>query len=151
MALTFQGVSISDIDSGIITKIEIAEQGGSYQVAGDFTGASIQVNPLSMRSDPSDSELVYALEFVCSFTLVQTDSSQEIAAMNGTSGTGLYETDVEVKFTFLSGRTITLGSVTAYPMRLTLAYQSGGEDGAQKIECNGRTIEPFTSFPSKVA
>ena len=152
MALTFQGMSKTDIETGIITKIEIAEQDASpsYQNVGDFTTPSIDVTPLTMPSDPSGSEKVYALQFEFSFEIVQTKKTAELAALAGTSGTGLYETDVQIKFTYATGRTMTLGSVTAYPMRVIPSYTNGTEEEAQKIPIKGQTIEPITSLAAKV-
>lgn len=150
MALTFQGISKTDIETGIISKIEIAIQGGSYLNVGDFTPPSITVTPLSVPSDPAGTEKVYALRFEFSFEIVQTKKTAELAALAGTANTGLYETDVEVKFTYATGRTLTLGAVTAYPMRVVPSYDIGTEDGSQKIPITGRTIEPITVLAAKV-
>jgi len=153
MALTFQGVSKSDILSGVVAKIEIATQAGSpsYQDVGLFEPPQISIEDLSMPSDPSGSPLVYALRFSFSFTIVQTKKTAELAAMAGTSGTGLYETDVQIKFTMIDGRTWTLGSVTTYPMSVNASYSSGTEADAQKIAISSSTIEPITSVAAKVS
>ena len=153
MALTFQGISKSDIETGIIGKIEIAIQDGSpsYVDAGDFTHPQISIEPLSMKSDPSGSDLVYALRFSFSFSIVQTLKTAELAAMAGVADTGVYETDVQIKYTYLSGRVVTLGSITAYPLRMLMTYTNGSESEAQRIDCTGTTIEPISSIAAKVA
>lgn len=153
MALTFQGLSKTDIETGIISKLEIATQAGSpsYLDAGDFRDANIRFEAMTRPTDPAGTLRTYALRFTISFTLVQTKKTAELAAMAGTSGTGLFETDVQIKATYISGRVITLGSITAYPMRLVMNYDSGGEDESQYIECSGQTIEPITSVAAKVA
>jgi len=153
MALTFQGQKVSDIQSGIIVKIEIADLTASttWKNVGDFTPPVVQVKGLTMPSDPSGSLLTYALDFAFSFSIVQTLKTAELAAMAGTAGTGVYETDVLVRFTFLTGRTITLGAVAATPLRITLDYANGSEEEAQRIDVTGRTIEAITSFGAKVA
>lgn len=153
MALTFQGYSKSDISSGIVAKIEIAIQAGSpsYLVVGDFTPPTINIEPLSMPSDPSGSDLVYALKYSFSFSIVQTKKTAELAAMAGTASTGLFQTDVQLKFTYLDGRVVTLGSVTANPLRVLLSYTNGGEEESQRIDVSGQTIEPITSLAAKIA
>lgn len=153
MALTFQGFSKTDIQTGIVSKIEIAVQSGtpSYLSVGDILSTEITVEGLTIPCDPSGSELTYALRFSVSFQLSQTKKTAELAAMAGTSGTGLFETDVQLKITYLSGRVLTLGSITAYPMRVTMSYTNGTEDGAQLITVSGTTIEPITALDAKVA
>jgi len=153
MALTFQGMKKEDIVSGIIAKIEIAASTASTTWAdvGDFTPPVITVKGLTMPCDPSGSLLTYALDLSFSFSIVQTLKTAELAAMAGTAGTGMYETDVLVKFTYLSGRTLTLGAVAAAPLRITMDYTNGSEEEAQRIDVTGRTVEPITSFGAKVA
>ena len=152
MALTFQGLSKSDIDSGMIVKIEFAAATASttWFVVGDFTPPQLNVRGLTQPCDPSGSLLTYALEFSFSFAAVQSKKTAELAAMAGTAGTGLYETDALVRFTYIDGRTITLGAVAAAPMRVTADYTNGSEEEAQRIEFTGRTIEPITAFAAKV-
>ena len=153
MPLTFQGVKKSDITSGIVAKIEIAPLTASttWSDVGDFTPPVIQVKGLTRPCDPSGSLMTYALDFSFSFSIVQTLKTAELAAMAGTAATGIYETDVLVRFTFLTGRTITLGAVATAPMRITLDYTNGSEEEAQRIDVSGRTIEATTSFDAKVA
>jgi len=152
MALTFQGIKKSDITSGIVAKIEIAAATASttWVDVGDFTPPQINVKGLTQASDPSGSLITYALDFSFSFSIVQTLKTAELAAMAGTAGTGIYETDVLVRFTYLTGRTLTLGAVVSAPMRITLDYTNGGEEEAQRIDVTGRTIEPITSLGAKV-
>lgn len=153
MALTFQGLSKGDIDTGIVTKIEIAAQSGtpSYLDAGDFTDCVITIEGLTMPHE-GGTMLTYALRFSASWSLVQTLKTAELAAMAGTSGTGIYETDVQIKFTLATGRTITLGAVTGVPMRMTMDYTNDGTiDGVQNIPCSCSTIEPYANFAAKVA
>lgn len=151
MALTFQGVSKSDIQSGIIVKIEMAAQTASttWFDVGDFTPPVISVTPLTMPSDPSGSELAYALDFSFSFSIVQSKKTAELAAIAGTAGTGLLETDVLVRFTYIDGRTLTLGAATAAPMRVIPTYTNGSEEESQKIDITGRTIEAIDTLGAK--
>ena len=153
MALPFQGMSKSDIETGIIAQIEIAYQAGSpsYVNAGDVERCAVTANVLSMRADPSDTDLPYAFEFTVDFALVQTDASAEIASMTSTSGTGVYRQAVQLKLTYVTGRVLTLGSDSDYPLYLLLNYSNGDAQGSQRIEGSGRTIEPITSFPGKVS
>lgn len=153
MALLFQGLSKADIETGIITKVEMAYQSGtpSYVDVGDFERCDISVNTLTMPSDPSNSDLPYAMEFDVSFAIVQTGASTEIGAMTSATGTGALLQAVQLRITYITGRVLTLGAVTAYPMLVNMNYTNGGADGAQKIECTGHTIEPLTAFPGKVS
>ena len=153
MGLTFQGQKVADITSGIIVKIEIAPSTASttWSDVGDFTPPLISVKGLTMPSDPSGSLLTYALDFSFSFSIVQTLKTAELAAMAGTAGTGIYETDVLVRFTYLTGRTLTLGAVAAAPLRITMDYDNGSEEEAQRIDVTGRTIEAITALAAKVA
>jgi hypothetical protein len=153
MALTFQGISVSDIQSGIIVKVEMAASVASttWFNVGDHTPVQLYVNGLTMPSDPSGSLLTYALDFNFSFSIVQTKKTAEIAAMAGTSGTGLYETDVLVRFTFMDGRVITLGAVATAPLRVTADYTNGSDEEAQRIDITGRTIEAITALAGKIA
>ncbi len=154
MALTFQGISKSDILSGVIVKIEIAALTASttWQDVGDFFMPNpISIVGLTQESDPAGSSVTYALDISFSFEIVQTKKTAELAALAGTAGTGLYETDVLVRFTYIDGRVLTFGAAAGAPMRVTADYTSGGEDAAQRIPVSGRTIEAITSIAAKVA
>lgn len=152
MALGLQGISKSDIELGLVTKIEIRQQGtGSFLDVGRFRGLRLVVTPISEPGDPSDTMHVYAMEYRVAFDLFQTDVAKELTLLAGTAGTGLYETDVEVKLTYLSGRTITLGAVTASPLRLVPRLSGEDEDDPLIIPCEGQNIEPITTFVAKWA
>jgi len=152
MALTFQGQSLVDITSGIIVKIEIAPSTASttWLSVGDFTPPQINVRGLTSRHEYG-TDVTYALEFTFSFSIVQTKKTAELAAMAAVQGTGLYSTDVLVKFTYIDGRTLTLGDAVAAPMRVTMDYTNGSEEESQRIDVTGRTVEAITVFAAKVA
>lgn len=149
MAIPFQGSSFSDISSGLITGIEVRAQGsGSFISTGEFSDATVQIEPIAYPGE-GGTPVVQAIRCACSFTLKQSKATAEIAVMAGTSGTGLYDTDVEIRFTFATGRKITLGAVSGYPMRLTASYDSGGEQDAQQLRCKAENVELYTAVSAK--
>lgn len=153
MAIPFQGGVRSAIQWGLVKKIEVRQQGtGSFLDVGRVENVQTGATPLSEEGDPAATQYVFALEFKCMFDIIQTAKSYELTAMmSGTAGTGLIETDVEIKFTFADGRTITLGAVTASPMRLVGEYVGVNESGAQIIKCTASVVEPITTFIAKVS
>lgn len=149
MALTFQGVSIADINWGLITGLEVREQGtGSFTSVGRFDGARISMQVLTKQGDPAATEIAYAVRYTVRFNLLQTKAAAEVAMLNAG---GLLDTDVEVRATYASGRTITLGAVTSYPLRLVPGLETGEEERAQIIPLAGTNIEPFTAITAKVS
>lgn len=152
MALSFQGVSLGDINWGLIKSIEVRPQGsGSFVSVGEFVNAKTVMNVLVDRGDPSNMEYPYAVEYMLTFDLLQTAAAAELAMISATPGTGLYTTDVEIKITYATGRTITLGTQTTAPCRIIPAYDSGGDGGAQLLPCRVSNIESLGSLPGKVA
>jgi hypothetical protein len=93
---------------------------------------------------------VQYLRYSFQFDMLQTDAAAEVAMVAGTSGTGLFETDIEVKFTFASGHTLTLGALSGYTLRITPGYSAGRDDDTEFLPVTGETVEPITSFPAKV-
>ena len=149
MALPFVGKVKSSAGAGLVSKVEIRQQGtGSFLDCGLQRNATVNVDPVAMKGDPAGTNYVQYLRFSFQFDLIQTGSA-ELSALAGTAGTGLYDTDVEVKFTFVTGRTLTLGAVSGYPLRLVAGYKNDTE--IQVIPCSGETLEPVTSFNAKVA
>ena len=66
--------------------------------------------------------------------------------MDDVVGTGLYDTDCEVKFTFAnSGRTVTIGATAGYPLRIIPVYRAGDFDSTQAIDYTGSHVEPYTA------
>ena len=152
MALSFQGVSKSSTRWGLASKIELRQQGtGSFVDVGLFADFQFTENPLSMPGDPSDTLYVYAIQYTGSFTLLQTGKNNEVAMLTGTAGTGLYDTDVELKITFKDGRVITLGAVSNTPLRLVPGYSAGQGEKLAEIPCTFQNTELVTSFTGKVA
>lgn len=151
MAITFQGVSKADILAGVITKAEVRQAAtGSFVGFGRIGDVALEVNPLFKYGDPSNTKYVHALQYRVSFEILQTKKTAELAAMAGTAGTGLYETDVEIKLTYVGGRTVTLGAAAGYPLRAVLSFASTG-DGAQIVRLEAENTEPITSLAAKVA
>lgn len=152
MALTFQGVDVSAINWGLITSIKVRQQGtGTLTSVGEFSDAQIKMKPLTKEGEPGATDIAYAIEYQLSFNLLQTETNAEIAMLTGTAGTGLFETDVEIEIGFVNGRKITLGTVTAYPLRMVVNYEGGDFEKSEEIVCTAHNIEPITSFPGKVS
>lgn len=152
MALVFQGVSKSDITWAAVTDVKIRPQGsGSLTSVGRINGLRLSVTPLSTLGDPSATAIVYAVKYSVAFEILQTDKAKEIAMLVGVSGTGLHETDIEIQLVFVTGRTITLGTVTGYPLRGVFTYIAPNEDESQKILVEAENMEPIANFPAKVA
>ena len=152
MALTFQGPVKSSELWGICTKIEARQQAtGSFVNVGRFSNFTFTLNPLSMKGDPANTDYVHAVQYVVAFSLHQTGKSNEVAMLTGTAGTGLFQTDMELKLTFVSGTVITLGAVSGYPLRLVAGYTTGSEEESARIPIKAENIEPITAFPTKVA
>lgn len=149
MSFSFQGISKADIVSGHVTQIEIGYS-SSYQDVGRFRNARLNVGVIDDEGSPSGSMYVSALVFDVGFEIMQTDKVKELAMMAGTAGTGIYESDVQVRFTYGSGRIITLGAVAGYPLRLAMRLQTGNTDDSQYIVCEGTNIEPITALAAKV-
>lgn len=152
MALGTQGQVKAAIQWGLIVKIELRKYNtGSFVDVGRMKNANFVAEPLSMPGDPTGTDHVYALKYVVSFDMLQSGITKELTLLAGTDGTGLYETNMECKLTYASGRTVTLGAVANYPLRLTPRFNSGPMDDAQTIPVTGQNIEPLTSFVAKVA
>lgn len=152
MALTFQGISKADIEHSLAVKIEARQAGtGSFVDVGVFSDFAMTIDPLAKAGDPANTEYVYAVRYAGSFNLMQTDRTKEIAMLAGVAGTGLFDTDMELKITFISGRTITLGAASGYPLRLIAGYASGRGDGAAIIPVRFANTEPVSSVAAKVA
>jgi hypothetical protein len=152
MALTFQGMSKADIEWSLATKLEARQAGtGSFVDVGVFGDFSMTIDPLSKPGDPANTEYVYAVRYAGSFNLWQTDKTKEIAMLAGVAGTGLYDTDMELKVTFIGGRVITLGAASGYPLRLVAGYVTGRGDGPTLIPVKFANTEPVTSVAAKIA
>lgn len=147
--LTFQGVSIADINWGLITGIEVREAGtGTFESAGKIEAPHVRMQVLSKPGDPSATMIPYALKYTVRFDVLQTKTSAEVALLDATA---LFGTDVEVRVSYASGRKITLGAAAGYPLRLTAGWESGDMEKAQIIQVEGTNIEPLSSFPGKVS
>ncbi len=152
MALTFQGLHKEDVDWALARTIEVRQQGtGSFVSVGAFRDFAMTIDALTRTGDPANTEYVYAVEYSGSFNLLQSDRTKELAMLAGVAGTGLFDTDVEIKVTFASGRVITLGAVSGYPLRLIPGYVTGREDDAAIIPCRFANREPVSSVGAKVA
>lgn len=152
MALTFQGISKADIEHSLAVKIEARQAGtGSFVDVGVFSDFAMTIDPLSKPGDPANTEYVYALRYAGSFNLYQSKKTGELAMVAGVAGTGLFDTDMELKITFIGGRTITLGALAGYPMRLVPGYTSGRGDGPALIPVRFSNTEPISSVAAKVA
>lgn len=152
MGLTFQGVHKEDIEHSLAVKIEARQMGtGSFVDVGVFADFAMTIDPVAKTGDPSNTEYVYAVRYAGSFSLYQSDKTKELAMLAGTAGTGLYDTDMELKVTFITGRTITLGAATGYPLRLVPGYATGRGDGPALIPIRFQNTEPITSVGAKVA
>ncbi len=153
MALTFQGWKRSATRWGLCTYIKVRQAGtGTLTSIGAFRNVNVAMEPIAIPGDPAGAPVVQYLHYTFSFDMVQTDStSGEVTMLTGTSGTGLFETDVEVQFTFASGRTLTLGAASGYTLRMVPGYSAGSDDDMEFIPVRGECYEPITSFPTKVA
>lgn len=149
MALPFSGVNKASVAHGLISKIEIRQQGtGSFLVVGQFRGANLNVEVVTQKGDPAGTAYAQYLRYSVQFDIMQTGTA-ELTALAGTAGTGLYETDVELKLTYKNGRVITLGAVSGYPLRLVAGYKNDSD--LQIIPCTAENIEPITTLNAKVA
>ncbi|KKM20023.1 hypothetical protein LCGC14_1649750, partial [marine sediment metagenome] len=84
------------------------------------------------------------LRIDASFVGMQTGKTKELTNLDDVAGTGLYDTDCELKFTFVSNaRTLTIGADASYPARLVPTY-SATED-LQKIDYVLSHVEPYTN------
>jgi choline dehydrogenase-like flavoprotein len=147
--LTFQGTSIADINWGLITGIEVREAlTGTFVATGRIESPHLSMRALARPGDPSATMIPYAVKYTVRFDMLQTSASAEIALLDAAT---LFGTDVEVRVAYASGRKITLGAVTGYPLRLVAGWESGDDGKAQIIQVEGTNIEPLTSFPGKVA
>ncbi len=147
--MTFQGVSIADVNWGLITKLEARVPGGpTFLNMGKFDTAHINMAVLSKPGDPSGTMYAFAVKYTLRVDLIQSGAAEEIALFGAS---GILTTDAEVRITFAGGRTITLGSVAGYPLRLIPSFDGGDEAKAQIITVEAQNIEPLTSFPAKVA
>jgi hypothetical protein len=143
----------ASIQWGLAAKIEVRAQGtGSFQSVGRFANLSCVATALSEEGDPSATQIVYANQYDLSFDILGTAKAVEVAAfMCGTAATGLLETDAEIKITFADASTISLGTVSGYPMRLISSWDRGSDDSARVIHVTGTVIEPFTAFSGKLS
>lgn len=152
MALTLQGFHKASIFTGLITLAEVRQAGsGSFLGLGRIGEVHLSVTPLTKKGDPANTDYVHAIRYAVEFDMLQTKKTAELAAMAGTAGTGLYETDVEIKVTYATGRAITLGAASGYPLRAVLSFGSSGSDGAQMVHLRAENDEPITSFAAKVS
>lgn len=150
MTIPALALSKSSVGLGLVRKIEIRKAAtGSLQDVGLFANLSMSANQLSQECDPAGSQQVWAIEYMISFDLLQTAKAAELAAfMAGTEGTGFIETDAELKLTYANARTLTLGSITGYPLRLVCNYTMN--EDVQVLSCSGTTVEPISGFAAKV-
>ena len=102
MALTFQGVSFADINSGAIASVSVRQQGtGSFVDVGAMADPHVFINALSEKGDPANTDYVYSISYKVSWITKQTKTTGEVSSMAGAAGTGLFDTDVEVLVTCL--------------------------------------------------
>jgi len=152
MAIPVQGTSFADISAAVISTIEVRPQGsGSFVSVGAINSPKLLIEALS---DPGEngSKVVYAVKYSLTFEVVQTKKTAELTAfMSGTTAQGLFDTDVELKITFASGRVITLGAVTNYPLRVVTIYDAGNEEGSEILRCSAENVELYDTFLAKVA
>lgn len=152
MALTMQGWKKSASRWGACTNVKIRMQGsGTLTSLGSVRNVNVSMEPVTKAGDPAGSQVVQYLRYSFSFDLLQTDAAAELAMLAGTSGTGLFESDIEVQFTFAGGHSLTLGAVTGYTLRLVPGFQAGADDDVEFIPCRGECIEAITTFPAKVS
>jgi len=147
MALVFQGTSAASVNWGLISKIEVSAVGGSYQDVGYIAGsADGTIVPITKRGDPADTDIVIALRMNFSFRGLQTAKLKELTNMAGTSGTGLFDTDCYVKFTFIGpARTMIFGALSGYPLRIVPEFHPGDGGSPSYITYTGTHVEPYTT------
>lgn len=152
MALTFQGFKKSAIRWGLCTNASVRPVGsGTFTSIGAVRNVNVAMEPVGKPGDPSGSLQVQYLHYTVQFDMLQTDAaSAELAMLAGTSGTGLYETDIEIKFTFASGRTLTLGAASGYTCRMVPGWSAGSDDDAEFLPVTVESFEPITGFNTKV-
>jgi len=147
--LTFQGISLADINWGLIKDIEVREAGtGAFVSVGKIDAPFLRMQALTKAGDPAATQIAYAVKYTVRFDILQTAAASEIALIDAAA---LFGTDVETRVTFASGRKITLGAAAGYPLRLVPGFESGDEGKAQIIQVEGSNVEPLTSFPGKVS